>query len=145
MNFFRSTLFSALLICPLAACSPSSILTSEGATGGLIGGAAGTGVGYLIGQQIGKKPENMLLAGSIGTGLGLMAGGLLYERNLVAVQEKHIILRQARRVSEQQREIDHIRQQMTDSSTWGQMERKSWNERYWGDGYNNPYEGTSSR
>lgn len=137
--------FAAILLGHCLACSPASVLSSEGAIGGLVGGAAGTGVGYLIGEQIGKKPENMLLAGSIGSGLGLMAGGMLYERNLVAVKEKQIILRQARRVSEQQREIDRIRQQMHDSSSWGQMERKPWNERYWGDSYNSPYEGSSAR
>lgn len=138
--FLVASLFSAA-----TGCSPTSVLSTEGAAGGLLGAAGGTGIGYVIGTQIGKTTENMLLAGTIGSGLGLMAGGLLYEHNVFSAQEREVVIRRAQRISTQQRQIDSLREDMFERSSWGRGESKSWNDRYWGESYDAPYEGTLAR
>ena len=132
---------SALIGCS----SGSSMFTQEGMMGSSFGLLAGTGAGYLIGQQIGKPTENMALAGGIGAGLGLLAGGLMHDRNLKKEYAKQAVVREAQLVSDNQKDIDDMRQRMQDSSTWGQGEVKSWNDRYWGESYDVPYEGPIGR
>lgn len=140
--FVNSTILFSLLT---ASCSPSSMFTSEGAYSSAAGGILGTGIGYAIGQQVGKTTENMLLAGTIGSGIGLMAGGLLHEHNIAVSQKQEVLIRQVRMVDDNQREIDSLREKLHDSTSWGGNEVKPWNERYWGDNYQHPYEGTLSR
>lgn len=141
-----SVFFGAAIACGLVSgCSPASVLTTEGAAGGLLGAAGGTGIGYAIGTQIGKTTENMLLAGTIGTGLGLMAGGLLYEQNMFSAERREVVIRRAQQISTQQKRIDSLREEMFERSSWGRQEVKSWNDRYWGDSYDSPYEGAVTR
>ncbi len=142
-HFLRVALATAALAA--LGCSPTSVLSTEGAVGGALGAAGGTGIGYAIGQSIGKTTENMLLAGTIGSGLGLMAGGLLYEHNVFSSQEREVIIRRAQRINSQQREIDALREDMFERSSWGRSEVKGWNDRYWGESPNTPYEGTLTR
>lgn len=124
-------------------CSASSLLTTEGVAGTALGTIGGTGVGYFVGEQLGKKTENMALAGGIGAGLGMLVGGMLHERNVSEVRARQVLVREAQVVNENQREIDSLREKLTDSSTWGRGEVKSWNERYMGESYDIPYEGFS--
>jgi hypothetical protein len=125
-------------------CSFSSLGTSEALLGGGLGAAAGTGAGYAIGESIGKSTENMLLVGGIGTGLGLLGGAMLHERNMKEAQRRDVLIREIRMVGENQKEIDSLRERMHDESSWGGMEVKPWNERYLGESYNTPYEGRIS-
>ena len=97
-------------------------------------------MGYVIGDKIGKKTENMVLAGAIGAGAGMLAGGLIND-NLELEKAKTRIIRQARQTDARQHEIDSLRESLTDASNWGKLETRSWNERYRGDYYDTPYEG----
>ena len=81
------------------------------------------------------------LAGAIGGGLGMLAGGMLHERNVSEVKKRQLLVREARVVSENQREIDAMRENLAESTRWGGGEVKPWNERYWGESYDTPYEG----
>ena len=131
----------------LSACSTSSLFSSEGLWGASLGTAAGAGAGYLVGQHIGKQTENMALLGGIGAGVGVLAGGLLHDENVKASQQKLTVVREARLIGENQKELDHLRQAMEDASVWGQTEVKPWNERYVTDenASNTPYQGPSVR
>lgn len=40
-----------------------------------------------------------------------------------------------------QKDIDAVRQEQKDSATWGQTERKEWEERYQGESSATPYQG----
>ena len=140
-QFCKISFLSALLLS--SGCSPSSLITTEGLAGSLLGAAGGSGVGYAIGQQIGKTKENMLLAGGIGAGLGIMGGALLHEHNISAVQKRQIVIRQAQVINRQQQEIDSLRDTMHDNSAWGRGEVRPWNERYLGENSDSPYEGYS--
>lgn len=130
-----------LLSSNLTACS--SLFTTEGLWGTTIGSAAGIGTGYIVGDNIGKQTENMLLIGGVGAGLGALAGTLLHDENVKSSQKKLAVVREARLIGENQREIDHLRRSLEDSSTWGQLEVKPWNERYVTDedASNVPYQG----
>ncbi len=131
-----------LLALPLlGGCSYASVFSTEALVGSTLGAVGGTAAGYGIGESIGKKTENMALGAGIGTGLGMLAGGLLHERNVREAQTREVLIRDARMVGENQREIDALRERMTESSSWGRGEVKSWNERYWGDSDGVPYEG----
>lgn len=138
----RISLFFLLTVISLSACAPSSMFTQEGLVTSSFGAAAGTGAGYLIGKQIGKKTENMLLGAATGSALGLMAGGLLHENNIRSAQQREVLIRQARMVGSTQKELDILREQLYDSTRWGGNEVKPWEERYWGDFHGHPYEGT---
>ncbi|MFN8388973.1 MAG: hypothetical protein U0136_01635 [Bdellovibrionota bacterium] len=138
LSLFTLIISGALV---LGGCSPSSLVSQEGALGTGFGFLGGTGAGYLIGQQIGKKTENMALVGALGGGLGALAGGMLHERNVAQSNAKRAVVREARAIDENQRRIDEMRERMSDASTWGRSEVKPWNERYLGDSYDSPYEG----
>lgn len=112
--------------------------------GTALGTAAGVGAGYAISEQIGKPVENMALVGAAGAGLGMLAGGLLHERNERDAEERSVLIREVRMIGENQREIDTLRENLTESTTWGKGEVKPWNERYWGENYSSPYEGRIS-
>ncbi len=140
MKIFKILFLMALINSSLSSCSSSSALSSIGLIGTGLGAAAGTGVGYVIGDKIGKKTENMVLAGAIGAGAGMLAGGLIND-NLELEKAKTRIIRQARQTDARQHEIDSLRESLTDASNWGKLETRSWNERYRGDYYDTPYEG----
>ena len=112
------------------ACSMQSLLTSEALIGTAVGAATGTAGGYFVGEEIGKRNENMALIGGLGAGVGALAGGLLYEEGLKSSQKKLVVMREARLIGQNQREIDSLREDLHDSSVWGQLEVKPWNERY---------------
>ena len=137
----NSRLILAACLIFMSGCSLGSAFTSEGALGGAIGAAGGTGVGYLIGEQIGKSTENMLLGGAVGGGLGMLAGGMLHERNVKEVRTRQVLVREMRLVDQNQRQIDALREKLRDADTWGRSEVRPWNERYWGESYDTPYEG----
>jgi hypothetical protein len=120
-----------LLASTLSSCAPASLATADAAGGGLLGGAAGTGVGYLIGRELGKKTENMLLAGAIGTGLGALGGAWFHDYRNASKQKRTIFVRQSRAIDENQKKLDALRNLQYENSIWGQKETKPYNERYW--------------
>lgn len=140
MKIIKFLFLASLINTSLCSCSSSSALSSLGLIGTTVGAATGIGAGYVIGDQIGKKSENMLLAGAIGAGTGMLVGGLINDSQ----EEKNAktrIVRQARQTDARQKEIDALRESLSDGSSWGKLETKSWNERYRGDYYDTPYEG----
>ena len=122
-------------------CSPSSMASPEGAVGSIITGVLGAGAGYAVGNEIGKKTENTLLGAGVGAGLGLMAGGLLHEQNLRVAKQRAVVVREAKMISRQQKELDNLREQLSESTQWGGNEVKPWNDRYWGEDSAIPYQG----
>lgn len=111
--------------------SVSTLTSCATVTGGVIGGAGGTGVGYLIGDQVGKKTENMLLAGSIGAGLGALGGNWFEQYREASKNKRTIYVRQSREIDENQKKLDALRNLQYEESIWGQKETKPYNERYW--------------
>ncbi len=138
----KRLLFAAGIFYGFSACSLGSAFSTEGIVGTAIGTLGGTAAGYAIGDQIGKKTENMALAGAIGGGMGMLAGGNMHDRAQAHQEVKQAIVREAQIVDSNQLEIDSLRERMHENSSWGQSERRPWNERYWGESYDLPYEGT---
>lgn len=121
------------------------MFSQEGAVASLITSGIGAGAGYAVGNEIGKKTENTLLGAGIGAGLGLMAGGLLHEQNLKVAKARAIVVREARMLDRNQKEIDNLRERIYESSSWGGNESRPWNERYWGEDPDYPYQGTGKQ
>ncbi|MBP9838863.1 MAG: glycine zipper 2TM domain-containing protein [Proteobacteria bacterium] len=139
---FKILLSVVLLTSSLSSCSTlSGIYSSEGLVGSSIGALGGAGIGYAVGTQIGKKTENTLLAAGIGAGLGALIGGSMHA-DAKEEQAKLVVVRKAREKDELQAKIDNLREDYNDSVSWGRSETKSWNERYEGDDFSSPYEGT---
>ena len=136
-----SRIFTLLLVMT-SACSSGSYLTQEGFLGSAVGAVGGSGLGYLIGQQVGKKTENVAIAASVGAGLGLLGGAWLHEQNSRYSEENQTVVREAKLIESQQHEIDHLRGLIYDSSSWGDNDRnKSWDQRYNIDQSAIPYQG----
>ena len=127
--------------CALPACSPGSFFSTEAGGAGLLGTALGSGVGWVIGEEVGNKTENIAINAAIGGGLGLLSGALLHERNIQIARKREVVMREARLASRNQRELDARRQRLYDATNWGQNEVKRWDERYWGEEAELPYQG----
>lgn len=128
----------------LSGCSAGSAFTKDGGLGALIGGALGAGAGAALGDQRGEAEAGAVLGGVVGAGLGLIAGAVIHEQGEEAARKNEIIVRRAAPVSLEQREIDALREEVYDSTSWGRGEVKPWNERYRGDNPNIPYQGPAS-
>ena len=142
-NFIAGTITGSILLC--SGCAPSSMFSQEGGVAGLIMSGVGAGAGYAVGNQIGKKTENTLLGAGTGAALGLMAGGLLHEQNLRTAKARAVVVREARMIDSNQKEIDDLRERVTESTRWGGNEVRSWNDRYLDEEPANPYQGAVSR
>lgn len=142
-RLFVGTISGTILLA--AGCSPASMFSQEGAIAGLITSGIGAGAGYAVGNQIGKKTENTLLGAGTGAALGLMAGGLLHEQNLRTAKQRAVVVREARMIDSNQKEIDDLRERVTESTRWGGNEVRSWNERYLDEEPANPYQGAITR
>lgn len=125
----------------LQACSAASYGTSEGIFGAIAGGLAGAGVGTIIGDEYGKKTENIALGSGVGAASGLVLGALLHERNAPLKKEKVQIVRQAKFIGERQKEIDTLREEVDAESSWGRLDVKPWSERYQIETSDLPYQG----
>ena len=131
MKTLRIFVSGIFLAATLSSCSVSSVGTTEAASGAVIGAAAGTGIGYLIGEEIGKKTENMILAGTIGAGIGILGGALIHEYLRSRATKRTVVVRQSRAIDENQKKIDALRNLQYEQSIWGQKETKPWDQRYW--------------
>lgn len=140
MNFPKKALTLAVLL-STQGCSLASYASQEAFTGGIAGAAVGSGVGWLIGEQVGNKSENIAVNAAIGAGLGLLAGAVLNERNLQLAREREVVVREAKLISKTQRELDELRENLNDSSSWGRNEVTPWDQRYWGEDPHIPYQG----
>ena len=130
---------SYIVIC--CACSPGAYTSTESLMGAALGTAAGSGVGLLYANKYGNKTENILINGAIGSGVGLLAGALLHERNLKVAKERDVVLREARLIHENEKELVELRKQIESASSWGQNEPKPYDQRYPEANPNRPYQG----
>ncbi len=131
----------AVLACTCSSCTPASYSSQEGVTGGLLGVGTGALSGWLIGEQVGKKTENIALGSAIGGGLGMLGGAWINEQNIKLVRKRELVVREATLVGQQQRELDQLREQVYDSSSLGGNEVKPWDRRFWDEEPESPYQG----
>lgn len=141
-KFSTFTLLASVFIF-VSACSPSGYSSREGMTGAMLGTALGSGVGWLLGNEVGDKTENVALNAAIGGGIGLLAGALMHERNISLARKRAVVIREAALASENQKEIDALRQRVDDASSWGRNEVKPWDERYIGNEPDRPFQGST--
>lgn len=141
----RRPVLCVFLSAVMVGCSASSAATEEGLLGGLTGGAIGAGIGAYYANKLGNTAENLLLNTALGAGAGIIAGAMLHEINTANDEQRALVVRQAALVSENQRNIDQLRNEMRDASIWGRAEVKEWNERYWDENPNNPYQGPTPK
>jgi uncharacterized protein YcfJ len=136
-------ILSIFALCSLGGCSFASYASQEALTGALGGTAVGSAVGWVIGQEVGDTAQNVAVNAAIGTGVGILAGAALNERNIRAAQKKEVVVREARLISKNQKELDELREEIYDSSSWGRNEVQSWDQRYTGDYPSVPYQGST--
>ena len=127
----------------LSSCSLESLTTTEAILGGGAGALAGVGIGSLVGDEIGKKTENMAMIGGIGAGTGILLGSLIHDNRAEASREKAEIIRRAGEISQRQKQIDKLREQVQSDSSWGRSEVKPWSERYETEVSDYPFQGIS--
>ena len=139
------SLCASLLVSSFAAtgCTAAAYGSQEALTAGLMGGGIGSGVGWLIGNEIGDKSQNIAVNGAIGAALGLLAGAAINERNIQLAKQREVVVREARLIGKTQMELDKLRGELDNSSSWGRNEVKPWDQRYTGDDYTIPYQGNT--
>lgn len=123
------------------ACTAASYVSQEALTAGTVGSLTGSGIGWLIGNEIGDKSKNIAVNAAIGGALGLVAGALINEKNIRIAREREVVMREARLISRNQRELDTLRENLYDSTSWGRAEVKPWDQRYIIDTSESPYQG----
>ena len=136
-----SATIAATLLLATTSCSLATYGSQEAFTGALGGTVVGSGVGWLIGDQVGNKTENIAVNAAIGGGLGLLAGAVINERNLQVARQREVVIREARLISKTQWELDQMRENLYDSSSWGRNEVTRWDSRYLGEIPNIPFQG----
>ena len=143
MKSFRALILGSLLSMSQVACTAASYVSQEALSGTAMGSLAGAGVGWLIGNEVGMKTENVAVNAAIGGGLGLLAGAIINEKNVSIARQREVVMREARLVSKNQQELDRLRENLYDSTSWGRGETKPWNERYLEEDPARPYQGPS--
>lgn len=124
-------------------CTAASYVSQEALTASLAGSAVGSGVGWLIGNEVGNKTQNIAVNAAIGGGLGLLAGAIINEKNVSLARKREVVLREARLMDRNQMELDRLREDLYDSTSWGRGEIRTWDKRYEETPSNRPYQGPS--
>lgn len=122
-------------------CSLANYVSQEGLTGALGGTAVGSAVGWFIGEEVGNKEENIALNAAIGTGVGILAGAAVNQKNIRSARKKEVAIREAKLISKNQKELDKLREEINESSSWGRNEVKPWDKRYIANEQDPPYQG----
>ncbi len=141
MKGLTISVFSLLLCAGTSGCTAASYVSQEALTASLVGSAAGSGIGWLIGNEVGSKTENIAVNAAIGGGLGLLAGAIINEKNVSLARKREVVLREARLMDRNQMDLDRLREDLYDSTSWGRAETKSWDERYQVEQSGRPYQG----
>ena len=123
----------------LSGCSARSYASQESMSGALVG--TGSGIGWLIGNEVGNTTENVLSNAAIGAGIGMLGGALINEQNIKTARQREVVLREARMISKNQRDLDRLREEIYDASSWGRNEIKPWDRRFQVDQPGVPYQG----
>lgn len=136
---------SFLSICLLtSSCSLANYGSQEALAGSATGGLLGGAVGYAIAQKTGNTKENVLINAGIGTGVGLLGGALVNQRNVNNAKKREVVVREAKLISKNQMELDKLRKEIYDSSSWGNNEVDTWDKRYEGEYRPEPFQGNTS-
>ena len=137
---------SLLLICALtSSCSLANYGSQEAAAGAAGGGLIGGAAGYAIAKKShGNAAENILVNGAIGSSIGLAAGALINQKNVNHAKKREVAIREAKLISKNQEDLDHLRQEIYDSSSWGNNEVDTWDKRYNGEYRPEPFQGNVS-
>lgn len=124
-------------------CAPSSAFTQPslvvGGAGALIGGGAGWATHYFDDSIIAQRAA--ALGAGVGAGIGLVAGGLLYESKIEAesklppIRTPYLLDRTLRT------EIDATFEETHDRTRWGRGETRSYTDRYVVEQSDEPYQG----
>ncbi len=127
-----------------SSCSLASYVSQEAlstaAGGGLIGGAAG----YAISRRVGNASQNILVNSAIGTAAGLAVGSFLNQKNIQTAKKREVVVREAKLIGKNQLEVDKLRKEVYDSSSWGNNEVSSWDQRYPTTNNGMPHQGSSN-
>src|SRR5262249_52937835 len=88
-----------------------------------------------------------ILGGAIGTGVGLIAGAMMYEGRMDEQKKLPPIRRAAYVDPEATAEIDAAYKEVQESTKWGRSETETWDARYWDDSDDEdlPYQGYQAR
>ena len=121
-----------LLTLSLSACSASSIMTPFAAVGTLAGAGLGAVTGAVVAATDDSFDKNATIALGTGAGAatGVIVGAMMHERQQEIEKIRPIVREPMYTDNEVQREIDGLRQEMRDDSSYGRSEVKPWDDRY---------------
>jgi len=131
-----------LLSISLSACSTTSIASPVAAVGTIVGAGVGALTGGLIASRDKDydKGKTIAVGAGAGAGLGLLAGALVQNHNEEVEKARPVVREPMYTNNPVQREIDAIRKDMRDSTSYGRGEVRSWDQRYQGS-HSLPYQG----
>ena len=138
---------TTLLVCitiSCTSCSLASYASQEAVAGALGGTVIGSATGFAISRRIGNTSRNVLVNAAIGTGAGLAAGTLLNHRNIKNAKKREVVVREAKLIGKNQLELDRLRQEIYDASSWGNNEVGTWDKIYPATNTGNPHQGSSN-
>ncbi len=141
MKVYKVSLLALSIYFGGIGCTAASYVSQEALTASLAGSAVGSGVGWLIGNEVGNKTQNIAVNAAIGGGLGLLAGAIINEKNVSLARKREVVLREARLMDRNQHELDRLREDLYDSTSWGRAETRTWDHRYQQDSSGRPYQG----
>ncbi len=125
-------------------CSLASYASQEAVSGALGGSLIGGAAGYAISRKIGNAPQNILVNSAIGTAAGLAAGSFINQRNIKNAKKREVVVREAKLISKNQADLDKLRKEIYDSSSWGNNETGSWDQTYPATNTGYPHQGSSN-
>lgn len=125
-------------------CTQAALFQQESVFGSLLGAGTGAGIAALVAENNldeYMKNETIAVGGGIGAAAGLIAGGLLYDSRALEAQALRPV-RQPYLVDPTDTwSLDEAYEQVQESTKEGRGEVSPWEERYWGDTPNIPYQG----
>lgn len=139
----KKTISFALICALTSSCSLANYGSQEAVVGAAGGGLLGGAVGYAIAQKVGNTNKNVLTNAAIGSGLGIAAGALMNQRNVANAKKREVVIREAKLINKNQMELDKLRQEIYDSSSWGNNEVDTWDKRYEGEYKSEPFQGNT--
>ena len=126
-------------------CKLANFASKEALTGGVGGSLIAGAAGYAISRRIGNSAQNVLTNAAIGAGTGLAAGALLKNhRNNKIAKKQEVVVREAQLITKNQLELDKLRKEVYDSSSWGNNEVGTWDQIYPATNSGTPHQGSSN-
>ena len=126
-------------------CSLANFASKEALTGGVGGSLIAGAAGYAISRRIGNPAQNVLTNAAIGAGAGLAAGSLFkHRKNIETAKKEAVVVREAKLITKNQMELDKLRKEVYDSSSWGNNEIGTWDQIYPATNSGTPHQGSSN-